>query len=142
MKKLLQSIILSFVAVVGFSLAAAPVYAAEEDAGAGSGSGSGSSCSSPVDCIRQGSDDVGGDAGGMTLEEGITNIVNILLFVLGAIAVIMIIIGGIRYATSNGDASSTKAAKDTILYAVIGLVVAILSYAIVNFVIDAFAGNS
>lgn len=63
------------------------------------------------------------------------SIINTTLFVLGFIAVIMIIIGGIRYATSNGDSSSIKGAKDTIMYAVIGLVVAIMSFAIVNFVI-------
>lgn len=66
------------------------------------------------------------------------NIVNTLLLVLGMIAVIMIVIGGIRYTTSNGDASQVKAAKDTVLYSVVGLVVAILAYAIVNFVIGAF----
>jgi multisubunit Na+/H+ antiporter MnhB subunit len=54
------------------------------------------------------------------------------------IAVIMIVIGGIRYTTSNGDSSQVKSAKDTIMYAVIGLVVAILAYAIVNFILSAF----
>jgi hypothetical protein len=63
------------------------------------------------------------------------NVVNTLLIVLGMIAVIMIVIGGIRYTTSNGDASQIKGAKDTILYAVIGLIVAIMSYAIVQFVL-------
>jgi multisubunit Na+/H+ antiporter MnhB subunit len=51
----------------------------------------------------------------------------------------MIIIGGIRYTTSNGESSQIKSAKDTIMYAVIGLVVAILAYSIVNFVVDQFA---
>lgn len=69
------------------------------------------------------------------------NVINTILFVLGMIAVIMIVIGGIRYTTSNGDSSSTKAAKDTILYAVIGLVVAMLAFAIVNFVVGAFDGG-
>lgn len=66
------------------------------------------------------------------------NVINLLLLVLGMIAVIAIIIGGIRYTTSNGDPGQTKAAKDTILYAVIGLIVAILAYAIVSFVLNAF----
>ena len=66
----------------------------------------------------------------------IESIINLLLFVIGAVAVIMIIIGGIRYVTSNGDASQTKAARDTILYAIVGLVVAIMAYAIVNFVLN------
>ena len=66
------------------------------------------------------------------------NVINLLLLVLGMIAVIAIIIGGVRYTTSNGDPGQIKSAKDTILYAVIGLVVAIMAYAIVGFVIAAF----
>ena len=57
------------------------------------------------------------------------------------IAVIKIVIGGIRYATSGGDSTQIQAAKNTILYAVVGLVVAIMAFAIVNFVLGAF-GNS
>lgn len=68
----------------------------------------------------------------------IKTVINILLYILGTIAVLVIIIGGIRYTTSNGEASSIKSAKDTILYAVIGLIVAMMAFAIVNFVIKAF----
>ncbi len=77
-----------------------------------------------------------GDSGSGSLSGSLRTISDILLFVLGAIAVIVIIIGGIRYATSGGDSGQVKSAKDTILYAVIGLVVAILAYAIVRFIID------
>jgi len=91
---------------------------------------------SPATEIQGGVNAVGSDS--VTLESRIQTVVNILLFLLGAIAVVMIVIGGIRYATSNGDSSATKAAKDTILYAVIGLIVAILAFAIVNFVLTAF----
>lgn len=66
------------------------------------------------------------------------NVINLLLLVLGMIAVIAIIIGGIRYVTSNGDPGQIKSAKDTILYAVVGLVVAIMAYAIVGFVLAQF----
>jgi hypothetical protein len=66
-------------------------------------------------------------------------IANALIFLVGAISVIMIIIGGLRYVTSNGDAKATASAKDTILYAVIGIIVAIAAYAIVNFVVTHFA---
>jgi hypothetical protein len=93
----------------------------------------------PATSIGQGVTGVGGGAPGKDDLQGyIKTIVNVMLFILGAIAVIMIIIGGIRYATSNGDAAAIKGAKDTILYAVIGLIVAILAYAIVNFVVGAF----
>ena len=67
-----------------------------------------------------------------------TTISNVLLFVIGAISVIMIIIGGLRYVISGGNSSSVTAAKNTILYAVVGLIIAILAYAIINFVISSF----
>ena len=93
---------------------------------------------SPVTEIQGGVNQAGG-TGEPALGDRIKAIVNMLLFLLGAIAVIMIVIGGIRYTTSNGDSGNIKSAKDTILYAAVGLVVAILAYAIVNFVIGAFA---
>lgn len=65
-------------------------------------------------------------------------ITNVLLFIIGAISVIMLIIGGIRYVVSGGDQAAVTSAKNTILYAVIGIVVAILAYALVNFVITSF----
>jgi glucose uptake protein GlcU len=65
-------------------------------------------------------------------------IINTMLYVLGIIAVIMIVVSGIRYTTSAGDASKVKAAKDTLTYSVVGLVVAIFAFAIVNFVITRF----
>lgn len=70
--------------------------------------------------------------------EIVTTIVNVLLFVIGAISVLMIIIGGLMYATSTGDSGRITKAKNTIMYAVVGLVVAFLAYAIVNFVIMQF----
>jgi hypothetical protein len=68
----------------------------------------------------------------------VRDVINLLLFIIGVISVIMIIVGGIRYTVSDGDASNIKTAKDTILYAVVGLVVALLAYAIVNFVVGRF----
>ena len=98
-------------------------------------------CSSAKDCIRQGADGVGSTGSSSSSVSDIAaTIANIMLFILGAVAVIMIIVGGIRYATSNGDQSAVKGAKDTILYAVVGLIVALVAYAIVNFVINQFVG--
>ncbi len=65
-------------------------------------------------------------------------IANTLIFIVGAISVLMVIIGGLRYVLSNGDSAGLKSAKDTILYALIGVVVAMLSYALVAFVISRF----
>lgn len=68
----------------------------------------------------------------------VKTIVSILLFVIGSISVIMIVVGGIRYVLSNGNAAQINSAKDTVLYAVIGLVVALMAYAIVGFVLGQF----
>ena len=68
-------------------------------------------------------------------------VTNVLLFIIGAIAVIMLIIGGIRYVLSGGDQAQVTSAKNTILYAIIGIVVAILAYAAVDFVINSFAAG-
>ena len=77
----------------------------------------------------------------VTEDDGlIKKVVNLLLWAIGIVSVIMIIIGGIRYATSNGDSTQVTAAKNTIMYAVIGLVIAIFAYAIVNFVLFQTAG--
>ncbi|MFZ1257926.1 MAG: hypothetical protein WAQ25_00460 [Candidatus Saccharimonas sp.] len=71
-----------------------------------------------------------------------SKISSVLLFIVGAIAVIMIVIGGLRYVISGGDASHVQAAKNTILYALVGVIVAILAYAAVNFVVNSFVPSS
>ena len=78
------------------------------------------------------------DGQGGVIQTGI----NILLYIIGVISVIMIIIGGLRYATSGGNASTVTSAKNTILYAVIGLVIAIFAYAIINFVMNNVAAKN
>lgn len=60
---------------------------------------------------------------------------NLMLYIAGAVAVIVIIIGGIRYITSTGDAMRIKQAKDTILYGIVGLIIAIIAWALVNFIV-------
>ncbi len=64
---------------------------------------------------------------------------NILLYIIGAVSVIMIIFGGFRYVTSGGNSDNITTAKNTILYAIVGIVVALLAYAAVQFVITSFA---
>lgn len=72
---------------------------------------------------------------GPSVNQLISNIISILIYVVGIASVIVIIIGGIMYVVSAGNPDSVKKAKDAILYAVIGLVVAFSAFAIVNFVI-------
>ena len=65
----------------------------------------------------------------------ITTLTNILLFVVGALAVVMLIVGGLRYVVSGGNSNNVTAAKNTVLYAIVGLVVAFLAFAMINFVL-------
>ena len=75
----------------------------------------------------------GGTTG--TLDSALTSILNAIILIMGIVAVIFIIIGGVNYITSSGDSNKVKKAKDTILYSVIGLVICALAFVIVNFVI-------
>ena len=77
---------------------------------------------------------------GSGLMTAIRTIINVLLIFASLVAVIMIIYGGVRYIISRGDEDEAAAAKNTILYAVIGLIVIGLSAAIANFVIGAVSG--
>ena len=100
------------------------------------------SADSAAESVQDGVKEIGGTSNQTDFNTGVKTIVNMLLFLLGLVSVVMIIYGGFRYTTSQGDSGNTKAAKDIILYAVIGLVVAILAFAIVNFVISSFSARS
>ena len=80
----------------------------------------------------------GGGSAKQDLPDIITTIINVMLFIAAALAVIMIIYGGIRYITAHGDEKQGKVAKDTIVYSVAGLIIAILAYALVTFIFDRF----
>lgn len=72
--------------------------------------------------------------------DGIFNhITSVALGVIGAISVIMLIWGGLRYIISGGDSKKITDAKNTILYAIIGLIIAVLSYAIISFVLNSIS---
>lgn len=66
-------------------------------------------------------------------------IIDTALFLIGAISVIMLIYGGIRYTLSGGKPEAVTNAKNTILYAIVGIVVALLAYAIIDFVVGVLA---
>ena len=68
----------------------------------------------------------------------LNNILNTVYFVLGIVAVIVIIIAGIQFTTSTGDSAKVAKAKNAILYSVIGLVIIMLAFAVTNFVIGRF----
>ena len=77
----------------------------------------------------------GKDIKGSDLISSIDGLINVVLGVLGVVAVVVVILGGVTFVTSAGDPNKVKRAKDTILYGIIGLVIALLAYAITNFVL-------
>ena len=83
----------------------------------------------------------GANSADHNLFKTISQIVNVILGVIGLVAVVVVILGGIQFVTSTGDPAKTKKAKDTILYGIIGLVVALLAFAIVNFVLGNVFSN-
>lgn len=85
--------------------------------------------------IKSGVQKSGGSENNTNLTTFIENITNILLFLIGIIAVIVIVISGLRFVTSNGNQDQVTSARNGIIYAVVGIVVAVMAYAIVRFVI-------
>lgn len=98
------------------------------------------------DCLSQGTDLTTGSGTGCTagnngtgtqkIQDIVTLVVNIFSIVVGIVAVIMIVVGGFKYITSGGDSGNITSAKNTIVYAVIGLVIVALAQFIVKFVLD------
>lgn len=124
-------------AVLAFAVIAAPVAApvavfagtAEIENCLGGGAtlsvGNGDTCPPPAN-----------DQGTTRVNTVITTIVNIFSLIVGIVSVIMIIFGGFKYITSGGDSGKVSEAKNTIVYAVIGLVIVAFAQFIVQFVLD------
>lgn len=76
----------------------------------------------------------------LSKQDGLSNILknatNIVLFIAGALAVIMIIYGAIRFMTAHGNEKQVESARLIVTYSVIGLIIALLAYALVNFVLS------
>lgn len=117
--------------VSAFVPVASPAYAFDKSISDGAGAAQGTSQEGNAGCLFGTEANCNGDGIFKT-------ITNVLLFLIGAVSVIMLIVGGIRYTVSGGDSSAVTGAKNTILYAIVGIVVAILAFAVVNFVIGSF----
>ncbi len=132
-KKILLSLILSV--TLSFSLIipiSTPVYAEGGPQDACSVAG----VDDPLICGTKGSNEE------KELQNRIKNILETVYLWIGIIAVIVIVIGGIKYMTSNGEAEKIKGAKNAITYAIIGLVVTLAAFAITEFFIGALEGNA
>ncbi|MGH7196933.1 MAG: pilin [Candidatus Saccharimonadales bacterium] len=126
LKKVAQATLLVPALVLGLAVVVPGVAYAQEctEVDVREGIGQGARCAKPTNAAEN-----------LFGPESIfTTVTNILLFIIGAIAVIMLIVGGIRYVVSGGDQAAVTSAKNTILYAIIGIVVAFLAFAAVQFV--------
>lgn len=135
MKKIIKLSVLVLVGLFGLtSLSPTIVFAAGS-------TGYADVCSQDV---PQGVKDAAGCPGNSNsdLPTVIQNILNAIIGVAGLISVVYIVVGGIQYMTSSGDSNKTEKAKKTILYALIGLIVCALSFAIVNFTISRILYNN
>ncbi|HVQ43448.1 MAG TPA: hypothetical protein VMT30_00575 [Candidatus Saccharimonadia bacterium] len=130
----------SSASVAAVTVSSAPVYALASDCNTGQINGNADSdpLKAGTACSQGGSqrESLFGQGGIFTV------IANTLIFIVGAISVIYLIIGGLRYVTSGGDSKAVTTAKDTILYAIVGIVVAVISFALVQFVVNALSTAS
>ncbi len=82
------------------------------------------------------------DSDGEKINSTVTSAINMLSLVVGVVAVIMVIVGGLKYVTSQGDSGGITSAKNTILYAVVGLIIVALAQVMVRFVINRSSAGS
>ena len=94
---------------------------------------------SAVSEIQKGTSQVSSASSGADLPSIAKTVVNTMLFIVGILAVIMIIFSGIRYITAHGDKGQVESAKNTLIYSIVGLVIAIIAYALVTWVTGLFS---
>lgn len=92
-----------------------------------------------IEDAQQGVQDTGGADG--SVDGLLQTIVNVLLFLVGSVSAIMIVVGGLRFVLSRGDPQQAASARNTVLYSAVGLVVAVLAWAIVNWVLGELYGT-
>ncbi|HUD06031.1 MAG TPA: pilin [Candidatus Saccharimonadales bacterium] len=144
-KQIKKFLVATFSLVTIFSLSAAPalVHASStvnttvtsglcngvDNTTQGSSLNLGAASSTANDCTN----DVGA---GSTIGTLLTNIIDVMSILIGVVCVIMIIVGGFKYVTSGGESSNISGAKNTIVYALVGLVIVALAQVIVHFVLS------
>lgn len=136
MKTIIKTLVIAAVMVLGVAVLV-PSGNALAQAGEGEG-GSSENQGGAANTIQDAVNDIGGDTETRTVTGIVKVIINVLLYFIGALSVIMIIFGGFKYVTSAGDSNGVSSAKSTIMYAVIGLIVSVLAFTLVNFVLDTF----
>ena len=131
-RNLVAGLLLPVLVFIGFSV---PVFAQTSPGQQEINNGlcAGASLNVNNDCASSG---INGDQTGQTVNNLISEAINILSVLVGVVAGVMIIIGGLRYITSGGNDTSVTGAKNTLLYAIVGLVIVALAQVIVHFVLS------
>lgn len=147
MNKIRKTVMVLSVAVFGFTalavVGASPSVQAQdakgnicEGAEISLGKPDAQSCNKSNACLKR---DDGGNctqtAADRSLERVISQVINILSVIVGLVGVIFVIIGGAKYITSGGDSGQVSSAKTTVIYALVGLIIAALAQVIVRFVL-------
>jgi heme/copper-type cytochrome/quinol oxidase subunit 2 len=127
-----------FVGLVASLLVALPLVVAQPQGASALFSGAKDSACSGIGGTRSGENC--SVAGSTSLDTIITNIVNILSIFVGIVAVIMVIFAGFKYITSAGDSNAIAAAKNTLMWAIVGVLVVALAQAIIHFVLHKIGG--
>ena len=128
------------VAALTISTNGVSVFAGGNTAGGSDGGGGNGGAGTAGENARSGVSNVNPGAN-TDLLSMIQTILNVVFGVIGIVAVIMIVIGGVNYTISQGDSAKIQKAKNTIMYGIIGLVIVLLSFAIVNFVLNGLIGG-
>jgi hypothetical protein len=134
----MRRLLLSLVVVLGFvgvSLLASPVYAVDGDCASNPTAPECPCGMAPNSAVCKDLKD-SQDESDAAFNNITRNIINVALFVLGIVAIIMIIISGIRWTTSRGDPNSVTKARQILMYSIVGLVIAASAFAIFNFVMS------
>lgn len=126
MKRTLPGLFIAILALLNFTFISPALVSAQD----------------PLDPVCTGRAAVSAACQGRTTENPLvgpngvlTRVIQIIVMITAIAAVIVIIVGGLKYILSSGDPNSVNSAKNTILYAIIGLVVAVIAQAIVSFVL-------
>jgi cytochrome bd-type quinol oxidase subunit 2 len=145
MKSLLTKISALLTSLVFVAMVATPgvIFAQETSANNGGSTADIQGSLKQGGCLSTDSSDceASKDAGG-TVNNIIAQVINIFSLVVGVVSVIMIIIGGLKYITSGGDSGNVSGAKNTILYAIVGLVIVALAQVVVHFVLSKVTNDS
>lgn len=137
----LSSKIVSAILIVALSIATLTVGLSVQASAQSAGRDS-LKCGSGVDGFEGGTascKDISGE--GTKVQNLISNIINVISVIVGAVAVIMILFGGFRFVTAGGDTNAVSSAKNTIVYAIVGLIIVAFAQVIVRFVLQRSTEN-